>query len=69
MGLSKLVDKMRAHSVDSVNAADPPVTAGQPPTKKQIYRARYNFGPNFGACFVGENGYSTLRSPKVLTPS
>lgn len=54
MGLSKLVDKMRAHSVDSVNAADPPVTAGQPPTKKQIYRARYNFGPNFGACFVGE---------------
>lgn len=64
MGLSKLVDKMKNHSVASVNAADPPVDAGKAPLKKQIYRARYNFGPNFGAVFVGEKWIFHLIFPE-----
>lgn len=52
MGISRLVDKMKRHSVSGLPSADPAVSGT--PTKKQIYQSRYNFGVNFGGCFVGE---------------
>lgn len=51
MGLSKLVDKLKKHSISGLQA-DSAVSGT--PSKKQIYQARYNFGVNFGGCFVGE---------------
>lgn len=54
MGLGKLVDKMKAHLVSSISPADPPVKPEGAPSKKEIYRSRFNFGPCFGGCFVLE---------------
>lgn len=52
MGLLKLVDKVKNHSISGLPSADPAVSESL--TKKQIFQARYNFGVNFGGCFVGE---------------
>lgn len=52
MGLSKLVNKLKSHSVEDVPAADPAV--GDSLLPQQLYRSRYHFGVNFGGCFVGE---------------
>lgn len=52
MGLSKLVNKVKNHSISGLPSADPAVSGN--PTKKQILQSRYNFGVNFGGCFVGE---------------
>lgn len=48
---SKLKIKSRASELP---AADPPINEGQPPTKRQIYQSRHNFGVNIGSCFVNE---------------
>lgn len=48
---SKLKLKSKAKDV---SIADPAATPGQGPDKRQIYRNRYNYGVNLGACFVNE---------------
>lgn len=48
---SKLKLKSRASDIPE---ADPPSTAGKPPSTRQIYQSRENYGVNFGACFVLE---------------
>lgn len=52
MGLSKLMDKIKSHSVADIPPAEPAV--GGPLLSRQLYRTRYHFGVNFGGCFVGE---------------
>lgn len=52
MGLSKLVDRVKNHSILGLPSADPAISGK--PTKRQIYQSRYNFGVNFGGCFVAE---------------
>ncbi|CAD1812556.1 Cellulase (glycosyl hydrolase 5) family protein [Candida parapsilosis] len=48
---SKLKLKSRASNIPD---ADPAVTSGKPPSTKQIYQSRLNYGVNFGSSFVLE---------------
>lgn len=48
---SKLKLKSKAHDVPQ---AEPALTAGKPPSTKQIYQSRLNYGVNFGSSFVLE---------------
>lgn len=52
MGLSKLVNKLKSHSVADLVEAEPAVGGSLLP--RQLYQTRYHFGVNFGGCFVGE---------------
>ncbi|ABN67676.2 glucan 1,3-beta-glucosidase [Scheffersomyces stipitis CBS 6054] len=45
--------KLRSKGSNPV-AAVPAATPGQPPSTRQIYQSRKNFGVNIGACFVSE---------------
>ncbi|CAK9436759.1 uncharacterized protein LODBEIA_P12810 [Lodderomyces beijingensis] len=45
--------KLKSKASDAPDAA-PAVESGKAPTTKQIYQARFNFGVNFGSCFVLE---------------
>lgn len=54
MGLGKLVDKMKSHLIAAITPADDAISAGKSPSKKEIYRTRFNFGPCFGGLFVLE---------------
>lgn len=51
-----VLDKLKSLAIDqeSLKAAAPAAPAGKPPSKKQIYQSRYNFGVNFGSLFVLE---------------
>ncbi|WEJ94289.1 Glucan 1,3-beta-glucosidase 3 [Yamadazyma tenuis] len=50
-----MFDNLKVKSKGSkIEPADPPVSPGAKPTKKQIYQARQNYGVNLGACFVLE---------------
>ncbi|KAK6454778.1 glycoside hydrolase superfamily [Scheffersomyces xylosifermentans] len=50
-----MFDKLKLKSKSSnLTAASPAATPGKPPSKKQIYQSRKNFGVNIGACFVLE---------------
>ncbi|EEQ41860.1 hypothetical protein MEW_01365 [Candida albicans P60002] len=48
---SKLKLKSKASDIPQADSAS---TSGKPPSTKQIYQSRQNFGVNFGACFVLE---------------
>lgn len=48
---SKLKLKSRASNIPD---ADPAITPGKPPSTKQIYQSRLNYGVNFGSSFVLE---------------
>lgn len=52
MGISKIVDKLKAHSVHDAPAADAAVSGDL--LDSQLCRTRFHFGVNFGGCFVLE---------------
>lgn len=50
-----MFDKFKVKSKGSnIEPAEPAVSSGKGPTKKQIYQSRQNYGVNLGACFVLE---------------
>jgi len=50
-----MFDKLKLKSkASNLSPAEPAATPGKPPSKKQIYQSRYNYGVNIGACFVLE---------------
>lgn len=50
-----MFDKLKLKSLGSnIPLAEPAATANKPPSRKQIYQNRKNFGVNIGSCFVLE---------------
>lgn len=54
-----MFDKLKLKSkASNIPLAAPAASAGKPPSQRQIYQSRENFGVNFGGCFVLEKWIS-----------